>query len=47
MVQPDMKIVMVFTLIKKAYGKPMVYPANGAIKSKVMKGLVVDLADVF
>ena len=47
-VHPEEKTVMVFSLGKdKLYGRPKNYSANDKIKVGVLKGLTIDLNDVF
>lgn len=47
-IHPEEKTVMVFTLGKnKLYGRPEIYAAEDKIKVELLKGLTIDLNEVF
>jgi Uma2 family endonuclease len=47
-VHPEEKTVMVFTLVKDSlYGRPKNYSASDKIKVVVLKGLTIDLDEIF
>lgn len=47
LVEPDEKVVMVFTLENGSYGRPKIYSENDSVKVSVFDDLIIDLKLVF